>query len=471
METKQQGLPEPEDQANNTNGVASVLENGDLSEVQMILGSRTSVKPAGVIRPGIKCPLASCSPQQRAKYEEMLEDNASFDAIDQALLAMEPKGSNKRTCLRPSNADHFTVRSADFRSPGDAERILRAYADPDGKVRRFPVWFAKGELPLVIPHNFRGFGTGGFVKFSSFYRGADLLCRYVPATVQNPGRDDYQERPCPGLTDPEECPDYKAKRCRFGGLYRCNVPVVSGIGEIIIPTNSWNGLAEAVGNLRRVREVFGRFHGLHNRAPFLQVAKVKTKVRHEGKLSEQWIITVEPTVPMLELAAANDPEEVAARARAAVAALRGPAPAAPRQAPPPATEPTAPAEEPEDLLADAHAAAMAEAESVLGPAAPAAGEVTPEVEQAVAAIKTRCEGPKVGLQWEHVAAWICREWKVVRPEAASLQQLREVFAEIQKRLADRAEFTATIADCFRMSQPAPELDSDDGFDPNDDVPF
>jgi hypothetical protein len=436
----------------NTIGVASMIESGDLAEAQMILGSRTGVKAAGIIRPGIKVPLSSCSPAQKAKYEELLEAGATFDEIDKALMAL---GKSTKSCLRPSNADHFTVREQDFRNPADADRLMKQYADPDGKLRSFPVWFTKGELSLAIPHNFRGFGTGGFVKFSSFYQGSDLRCRYVPASVQNPGRDDYQERPCPGLTDPEECADYKAKRCRFGGLYRCNVPGVSGIGEVIIPTNSWYGLGEAVSNLRRVRDVFGRFHGLHEKKPFLRVAKVQVKVRHEGKAGTQWVITVEPTVDMLELQAANDPEEVAARARSAMAMLRGPAPApaAPRSQPAPAAAGPAPASQEADGLAfleESHQESLREAAAANASRGPAPGEVTPEVEAAIAALKGLCAHAKVNIPWEHVAAWIVHEWGVTVPEVATVEQLRAAYGAIRTKVtADREEFVAYVADCHR----------------------
>lgn len=314
---------EPEIPENsNTIGVAGVMDSGDLAEVQMILGSRERVRHAGIIRPGIKVPVQSCTQDQVKTYHALLNAGASFASIDQKLIEMRPRtpqGRDARTWLKPANADHFTIRPEDFRRPADAARIAQTYMDADGKVRTIPVWFALGELHLVIPHSFRGFSGGGVIRFASYHcRDGSLRCRYVPASVQVPTKADYRERPCPGLDDPHKCPDYEARRCAFGGLIRCNVPGVSGVGEIIVPTNSWYGLGESVANLRRVREVFGRFHGLFRRKPFLQLAKVQEHVRTaDGKRQEQWIIVVEPAVPLEELASARE-EDGPARAKAAL---------------------------------------------------------------------------------------------------------------------------------------------------------
>lgn len=471
---REEETPPPEQ--SNTIGVATVLESGDLGEVQMILGDRHRVRPAGIVRPGIKVPTAGCSKEQLAKYEAMLAAGASFDAIDQELISMAGKTA-KRSYLRPSNADHFTVRAEDFRNPADAQRLLDLYADEaDGKIRAFPVWFPKGEIAQCIPHNFRGFVGGGVIRYASFY-GEDgaLRCRWIDGDAwaklqkenRGPKRDDYAERHCPGLEEPEKCPDYKAKRCRFGGLYRCNVPGVSGIGEVIIPTNSWYGLGDAVANLRRVREVFGRIHGLFHGKPFLEVRKVQEEVRHEGQRGTQWIITVVPCVDMMELAAANEPGAIAGRALEALSMLSGPAPK-PRPAVPraPATPsppgPTLPEESSSAVLDAAHEAAMAEAEGALGPVA---GEISPEVEAAVGKLRADCEA--AGMAWEHVVSWMAEGFRLRAPEVATLDQLGKVRAEIRKRWGeDRAEFLAEMADLHRTHREA-----EAPFGGGDELPF
>jgi hypothetical protein len=466
MSPREDETPPPEQ--SHTIGVATVLESGDLGDVQMILGDRRQVRPAGIIRPGIKVPTGACSKEQIAKYEAMLAEGASFDTIDQALISMAGKTA-KRSYLRPSNADHFTVRAEDFRNPADAQRLLDLYADPaDGKLRAFPVWFPQGGIAQCIPHNFRGFVGGGIIRYASYYApDGELRCRWIDADAwakiqkesRGPKRADYAERHCPGdrnkENDPDLCPDYKAKRCRFGGLYRCNVPGVSGIGEVIIPTNSWYGLGDAVANLYRVQDVFGRIHGLFHGQPFLEARKVQEEVSHEGQRGLQWIITVMPSVDMMELAAANEPGQVAARARAALTMLGGPPThhhgdhGAKPGRPPPDPAPIRPAPAPpvatEDDLERAHQEAMAEGERVTGPAA---GEIAPEVEAAAAKLRADCEA--AGMPWDHISAWLAEGWGVRTPEVATLSQLGQVRSEIRKRWnGDRQAFLDEIADMFR----------------------
>lgn len=430
-------LPEEElSESSNTIGVNSVLDAGDLAEVRMILGDRDRVKHAGVIRPGIKIPLQSCTKEQIATYHEMLDAGAGFGVIDKKLVEMRPKntqGRDARSWLRPANADHFTIRPEDFRRPGDAERLVRDYQDADGKVRRLPVWFALGEIHRVIPHNYRGFSGGGIVRFSSSYApDGNLRCRYLPQGAKVPGKDAYQERACPGLDDPQKCEDYKAKRCAFGGLIRCNVPGVSGVGEVIVPTQSWNGLGESIANLRRVRDVFGRFHGLFHGGPFLELVKVREMVRTaEGKRQEQWVIVVEPSVPIEELAAARE-QEGPERARAALAifAQRStPSRVGVPVSPPPAEpEPT----EPETNLAP--------------------GEIDPKVEEAVAYIEKLAS--HYGLPMAQVRVYASLEHGLVVLETAEVETLRGLAKTLkEKAKADLDDLRAVLADLSRGPMP------------------
>ena len=51
-----------------TPAVANIVASGDLDEIRTILGDRERIRYEGVIRPGIKIPKNSCSPQEKNIY-------------------------------------------------------------------------------------------------------------------------------------------------------------------------------------------------------------------------------------------------------------------------------------------------------------------------------------------------------------------------------------------------------------------
>lgn len=311
----------PEEGLDNTNAIANIVETGDLHEVAMILGDRERVRHAGVIRPGIKIPLSGCSQKQKDIYSRMLDEGHGFEAIDSAMLQVAEKGYTKKTCLRPANSDYFTIRDEDFRRPADAQYIRNNFADTDGKVRRIPCWFSQSDINKVMPHNFRAFSKGG-LRCVSFYDGSKLKFKYLPKEFQgSPKAEDWKI-----LDSDDEALATKACgiEVKFGGMYRVYVPGTRGAGEIICPTQSWYGLGESVGVLRRVRSILGRFDGLLNGDAFFELCKVPEMVTTpEGKRQQQWIVTLELAADPMALARYAEPQAVAARSAEALSILTG----------------------------------------------------------------------------------------------------------------------------------------------------
>ena len=122
-------LKNTEEGVDNTNAVVNITETGDLHEVAMILGSREHIKPAGVIRPGIKIPLGNCSQAQKDLYARMLDDGHGFSDIDTAMLKIADKSYTKKTCLRPSNSDCFTIRDEEAHAVNAVWSYERPKAD------------------------------------------------------------------------------------------------------------------------------------------------------------------------------------------------------------------------------------------------------------------------------------------------------------------------------------------------------
>lgn len=310
-----------EEGTDNTNAIANIVETGDLHEVAMILGDRERVRHAGVIRPGIKIPLAGCSEKQKKIYAVMLDEGNGFEAIDAAMLQAADKSYTKKTCLRPANSDYFTVRDEDFRRPEDAQYIRKHFADADGKVRRIPCWFSQSDINKVMPHNFRAFSKGG-LRCVSFYDGSKLKFKYLPKSFQGiPKAEDWKIL---DSDDEKKATEACGIEVKFGGMYRVYVPGTRGAGEIICPTQSWYGLGESVGVLRRVRSILGRFDGLLNGNHFFELCKVPEMVTTpDGKRQQQWIATLELAVDPMELARYAEPQAVAARSAQAFSLLTG----------------------------------------------------------------------------------------------------------------------------------------------------
>lgn len=302
------------------NSMTDLLENAEDQDVKMILGDRYRIRPAGKIRPGIKAPISTCSSEQKSLYQKLFAEHVGFDTIDTEMLKLEPKGSSRKSCLRPANCDFFVVNDSDFSRPSDAELIRSRYADPDGRIRRLPVWFSASERHRAVPHAFTAFDGGGNLRCVSFYDGEKLKFRYLPREVRAPKPDDWR------ILDSED-EDEATKACglkvSLTGAYHVQIPGVRSVGGVLVNTKSWYGLSDAQAVLREVRRILGRFDGLFNGETFLELVKVQQTMKVEGKTTKQWIVTLELSVDMMELARYAEPKQVASRGLAAMRILSG----------------------------------------------------------------------------------------------------------------------------------------------------
>jgi hypothetical protein len=302
-----------------TNSIAHVIETGDTEEVAMILGNRERIRCAGIVRPGVKVPKKSCTEKELAIFKRMEAEGYGYDDID---VAMGGKPKSKDSKLFPSNSDYFVVRDVDFKKPSDAQYIRDHYADPDGKVRRIPVWFTVGEIDRVLPHNFKAFDGSGSVRCASFYDGKKLKFKYLPKDLKGPTKaEDWKVL---DTDDEEKASKACGYKVTFGGMYRVNVVGLRGLEEVIVPTKSWYGLGYSVATLRRTRSVLGRFDGLVNGQPLFELCKVPEEViTPDGKKQKQWIVTLELSCDPMELARYAEPQAIAARSAEALSLLTG----------------------------------------------------------------------------------------------------------------------------------------------------
>lgn len=313
----------------NTTAVATIVQGDDdeiIAHVATLLGPKFSLPKAGVIRPGIMKLKSGASSRDKVLYEQMLSEGATWDEIDRE-LGIDSQGKSK---LIPANVDYFTVRPGDCQNPKSAEEIYKLYADKDGKLRSFPVWFPVNEWWNIIPHSLRCFSQSGIRFRSAFREKGRRVCEY-PLEVE-PGKRvfggrPWGERPC----EPDTCKEYQTGECKFGGVLQFYIPGIKGIGVWVLPTTSWYSLVRIKSALEAVAALTGGRLArifINGQTPFV-LRKVFDEVSRidpqTGKSTRQaqWLIDLEVQVDMLELVQFGQEKAVAKRGLAAASILNG----------------------------------------------------------------------------------------------------------------------------------------------------
>jgi hypothetical protein len=345
-------------ECNNTTSIARILEDGDeeyIAAISTLLGPEYRLPRSGVIRPGIMKPKNGCTDQDKARYEAMLEEGATWDEIDKT-LGVDGRGKSK---LIPANVDYFSVRPRDCLNPEHEKEIHRLYADPDGKLRRLPVMFPVNEWWKIIDHSLRCFGQSG-IRFKSKFKevyvnnhvDAVRVCQYPMEEAGKVfGGRKWGERPC----DPDTCREYQSGECKFGGTLSFYIPGISGIGVWVLPTTSWYSLVNIKSTLEFVAGITkGQLARLfYEKKPLFILQKVYRDISvvdpKTGKAArrEQWLIHLDIPVDMTSLVLYYQEQEVLKRAETATLGGRNGCDRAALMTPARAPEP-----EPEKTTAD-----------------------------------------------------------------------------------------------------------------------
>lgn len=308
------------DTVDNTTGVVTALECGNPEEIETLLGGIFKLRRKGVVRSGIMALKGGLTAKDQEVYDNGVKRGLDWDEIDKS-LNVDKNGKSK---LVPKNADYFTIHPKDCTDPRDIETIYKLYADPDGKLRSFPVWFAVNEWWKIIPHSLRCFSASG-LKFKGVLRDGKMFCQYPlpskPGKKKFGGRD-WKEKPC----NPDDCQEFQKGECSFGGVIQFYIPGIKGTGIWVLPTRSWHSLASIKSNLELVHSLIGRCSGLFDGKPFFRLRKVlETMYRPNPDgtrtKTKQWIITLDTDLDMMEIARYMDKPTVASRAQIAAGAL------------------------------------------------------------------------------------------------------------------------------------------------------
>jgi hypothetical protein len=319
-------------ECNNTTSIARILEDGDeeyIAAISTLLGPEYRLPRSGVIRPGIMKPKNSCTDQDKARYEAMLEEGATWDEIDRA-LGVDGKGKSK---LIPANVDYFSIRPRDCLNPAHEKEIHRLYGDEDGKLRRLPVMFPVNEWWKIIDHSLRCFGQSG-IRFKSKFKEVHInnqidavrVCQYPMEEAGKVfGGRKWGERPC----DPDTCREYQSGDCKFGGTLSFYIPGISGIGVWVLPTTSWYSLVNIKSTLEFVAGITkGQLARLfYEKKPLFILQKVYRDISvvdpKTGKAArrEQWLIHLDIPVDMTSLVLYYQEQEILKRSQVATATL------------------------------------------------------------------------------------------------------------------------------------------------------
>jgi len=316
----------------NTTSIARILEDGDeeyIAAISTLLGPEYRLPRSGVIRPGIMKPKSTCTDQDKARYEAMLEEGATWDEIDKA-LGVDGRGKSK---LIPANVDYFSIRPRDCLNPAHEKEIHRLYSDEDGKLRRLPVMFPVNEWWKIIDHSLRCFGQSG-IRFKSKFKevyvnnqaDAVRVCQYPMEEAGKVfGGRKWGERQC----DPDTCREYQSGECKFGGTLSFYIPGITGIGVWVLPTTSWYSLVNIKSTLEFVAGVTkGQLARLfYEKKPLFILQKVYRDISvvdpKTGKATrrEQWLIHLDIPVDMTSLVLYYQEQEIVKRAGIATATL------------------------------------------------------------------------------------------------------------------------------------------------------
>ena len=302
----------------NTTGISRALEYGDIQTMSTILGPKFSPAKAGIIRPGIMAlKKDSISDDDRKRFAELLDAGENFKEIEKK-LGKDAEGKSK---LRPMNVDYFTIHTRDCKVPSaEVDKISKLYADKDGKLRSFPVWFGANEWWNIVPHSLRCFGTNG-IKFKSNFRqkvvdgkvvDVERICEFPkdakPGKKVFGGRD-WDTRPC----DPDTCKEYQSGACKFGGAIQFYIPGIKGVGVWVLPTVSWYSLVDIKNALETVAAMSGgKLAGLFDGKPIFRLMKVEDTVSRidtaSGKAvkADQFLIHLDVDVDLTEVIAFSE---------------------------------------------------------------------------------------------------------------------------------------------------------------------
>ena len=276
----------------------------------------------GRIRAGIKVLTKRAAEHALANqiYEQGVAKGLSFEAIERELSLTLPELKNP---LTPKNVPYFTVRGEDFPNPELAGQILQRFGEDRGdgieRLYRLPVVFPADAWQSVMPHELVAW-TASERRYWSQYSpdGQQRFCMtHAAVPVDSTGRRTIRiwggRKTVPrsnngGLCDPEQCPDYQAKRCNLSGRFIFFIPGIKSISAFELGTNSFYAMQAAIQKFQTIGFMRGgRISGFLDEqgTSFLITKRLVevARIDEQGQPTRvaQWLIELEAPVDVTAL--------------------------------------------------------------------------------------------------------------------------------------------------------------------------
>ncbi|CUR48459.1 hypothetical protein BN2364_4018 [Alloalcanivorax xenomutans] len=283
-----------------------------------VLGERAARIPVGgKIRSGIKVLTAAARKLKGAQeiYDAGVQAGSTWDQIEKAI---RERCNPQRSPLTPRNVPYFTVRRADFTVPETADRIMEIYGEELDGVRRllrFPVIFATDSWQANMPHALRAYTASQLKYWSEYTADGDRICM-TKATIQVDSRSRRAHRPfggrpnvprpdTGGVCDPDQCPEYQARKCTLSGSLLFFIPGIPGSSAIELPTTSYYSLQQARQKMEMVAYLRGgRISGTHDGQPIFYLTKSEEEVSMidsetgQPRRVKQFLVSLEANIDM-----------------------------------------------------------------------------------------------------------------------------------------------------------------------------
>ena len=305
-----------------------------------VLGERqVRIPVSGKIRAGIKVLTRQAAEVKGAQeiYDLGVKAGKPFASIEQELATK----LQLKNALTPKNVPYFTVRGADFTTPESADRILELYGEDRGdgmRLYRFPAIFATDAWLANMPHGLKSYTRSELVYWSDYSPEGHRVCKTRGKVDVDPkaqrarrtfgGRATILRADNDGRCDPEQCPEYQAKKCTLSGALLFYVTGVPGSGAIELSTNSFYAMQQFRQQMEMISFLRGgKISGTMDGKPIFWITKRQDEVAMldpetgAPKKVKQWIIRLDADLDMTRVFRAAERTPLLAAGADAAAAL------------------------------------------------------------------------------------------------------------------------------------------------------
>jgi hypothetical protein len=194
----------------------------------------------------------------------------------------------------PQNRDYFVLKVEDLGSKRLIDTLVENYADPDGKVRRIPIWLDSDDLTrMVVPHSQIVWEQGKIVCQSVVADDGEIMCAQKGLELKPCRREPLLDGR--GKIIEQACYYEVNNKCKFGFNFYFFTPGMDGLSPLCVKSHSWHSFKRiwsTLQNIKRLRHSVA--FTLPDGRPFLAISKIEAMVpRFDGgtpKRTKQFLV-------------------------------------------------------------------------------------------------------------------------------------------------------------------------------------